>query len=198
MQNQVGGLSVILGQIEKESEAVIAEIESKAKEESDKIISTAKAEAEKITADAKVAADKAYGAALERDKNAMEHNLTQNLLREKQKLLDGVISGAVEELGGSRDKRYFDFLKSLLGRYAGENSGKILMSEKDIKEMPADFKEYLKESCPNLRPEASSKVDAGFIAVYDDIDIEENCTLSELAESAMDGIKEKVQSVMFK
>lgn len=198
MQNQVGGLSVILGQIEKESKTVIAEIESKAKKESDKIISMAKAEADKITAEAKAAADKAYAAALERDKSAMEHNLSQQLLYEKQKLLDGVIKDAVDDLSGGRDKRYYDFLKSLLGKYAGGASGRILMSEKDIKEMPADFKEYLEKNCPNLRPEVSEKVESGFIAAYDDIDIEENCTLSELADSAMDGIKEKVQRVMFK
>ena len=196
MQNQVGGLSVILDQIEKESKAVIAETESKAKQETDKILTAAKSEADKITAEAKAAADKAYGDALERDKNAMEHSLTQSLLAEKQRLLDGVISESVKSIGGIDG--YYDFLKDLARRYLGDGAGRLLMSENDIKNMPDDFKEFVKSEFPKLEAEASGRVESGFIAVYDDIDIEENCTLAELADANMDSIKEKVQNILFK
>lgn len=198
MQNQASGLSVILNQIEAESKAVISEIESKAKAEAEKIISVAKAEADKITAEAKAEAEKAYESALQRDKNAMEHDLTQSLLAEKQKLLDGVIAGAIEEIRNIKDEEYFEFLKTLMKKYAGSGSGRILMSKTDIDRIPKAFEEFLSKDYPGLKTEASDKVESGFIVAYDDIDIEENCTFGELAESGMDNIKEKVQRVMFK
>ena len=198
MQNQTSGLSVILKQIEAESKAVISEIESKAKAEADKIISEAKAEADNITAEAKTAAEKAYESVLRREKNAMEHDLTQSLLAEKQKLLDGVILGAVEEIRNIGDKEYFEFLKALMKKYAESGSGRVLMSKSDIDRIPKDFEEFLSKEYPGFKAEPSDKVKSGFIVAYNDIDIEENCTFDELAESSMDSIKEKVQRVMFK
>ncbi len=197
MQNQVGGLDVIIGQIEKESKAVIAGIESTSESETSKIISEAKDEADRIVAEAKAVADKIYSETIERDKSAMDHDLSRNLLSEKQKLLDNIIDDVIAGINDSHDEKYFDFLKALLKKYAGDGAGELLLSERDVKGMPHSFKKFLAADYPNLRIKFGENVDSGFIITYDDVDVEENCTLSELTESAMDVIKEKAQNEIF-
>ena len=198
MQNQVGGLDVILNQIDAEAREAVSKIEGKAKLESDKLIAVAQAEADKITSAARSDAEKTYKSALEREKNAIEHERSQTLLAEKQRMLDSVISDSVEEIKNLGDKEYFEFLSSLVKKYVKKDPGRILLSVKDMDRMTDEFSGLLKSSYPQLKTEASDIVQSGFIAAYDGIDIEENCTIDELVEAETDNIKEKVFECLFK
>lgn len=198
MQNQVGGLGVILNQIDAEAREAASKIESKAKLESDKLIAAAQAEADKITEAAKSDAEKAYKSALEREKNAIEHERSQRLLAEKQRMLDSVISESVEAIKNLSSEEYFEFLSALVKKYVKNSPGRILMSDKDMDRMTDEFSALLKSDYPRLKAEASDMVRSGFIAAYDGIDIEENCTIDELVEAETDNIKEKVFECLFK
>ncbi len=198
MQNQVGGLDVILNQIDAEAREAVSKIEGKAKLESDKLIAVAQAEADKITSAARSDAEKTYKSALEREKNAIEHERSQRLLAEKQRMLDSMISDSVEEIKNLGDKEYFEFLSALVKKYVKKDPGRILLSVKDMDRMTDEFSGLLKSSYPQLKTEASDIVQSGFIAAYDGIDIEENCTIDELVEAETDNIKEKVFECLFK
>lgn len=198
MEKQTGGLSVILSQIDKEAQEAAAAVKAKAKAEADEIIADANKEAARIIDNAEVSAEKAYKSACRREENSIQHRMAQELLSEKQRLINNLIAESADKLKNIDKEQYFEFLIALTKKYVRNIPGTMLLSENDIHRMSKSFSDYIKRELPNLKTEASKRIDSGFIVKYDDIDIEENCTLDALVEENIDNIKEKVLKSLFR
>ncbi len=198
MEKQTGGLNLILSQIDKEAQEAVAAVKAKAEAEAEEIISDANKKAAQIIDNAEVSAEKAYESACRREENSIRHRMAQELLSEKQRLINNLVDESADKLKNIDKERYFDFLIALTKKYVRNVPGTMLLSENDIHRMPKSFSDYIKTELPNLKTEVSERIDSGFIVKYDDIDIEENCTIDALVEENIDNIKEEVLKSLFR
>lgn len=190
------GLSNILTQIENETSEKVNEVIGAAKKQAEDI--TAKAR-EKAEAEAKTIEAEAEAKAkdiLSRNDSANELKIKRAILTKKQELINDTIDKAMESIVNLSDDKYFDIIIRLVKKYAhSENSGEILMSERDKKRMPKDFEDKLKESCKVKLSDRTVKADGGFILSYGDI--EENCTFKAVFDSKREELLTLTNSLLF-
>ena len=187
----IAGLSSIIGQINREAVEAAEKITAKAKEDAKQIIKKATESANDKIEAAKQKADIVFKTEFEREETSAEHGMSQTILEEKQKLLDK----SVAKLKSLDVKEYFNFLQTLISKYAQNKNGELMLSENDIKRMPDTFNSFVSENYPELKIVKSKKIDAGFVIKYGDI--EENCTIDALIEENIDSIKEKAYMKLF-
>ena len=187
----IAGLSSIIGQINREAVEAAEKITAKAKEDAKQIIKKATESANDKIEAAKQKADIVFKTEFEREETSAEHGMSQTILEEKQKLLDK----SAEKLKSLDVKEYFNFLQTLISKYAQNKNGELMLSENDIKRMPDTFNSFVSENYPELKIVKSKKIDAGFVIKYGDI--EENCTIDALIEENIDSIKEKAYMKLF-
>ena len=191
----ISGLSSIIGQINREAVEAAEKITAKAKEDAKQIIKKATESANDKIEAAKQKADIVFKTEFEREETSAEHGMSQTILEEKQKLLDKSVANAAEKLKSLDVKEYFNFLQTLISKYAQNKNGELMLSENDIKRMPDTFNSFVSENYPELKIVKSKKIDAGFVIKYGDI--EENCTIDALIEENIDSIKEKAYMKLF-
>ncbi|MGN0183160.1 MAG: V-type ATP synthase subunit E [Candidatus Ornithomonoglobus sp.] len=186
----------------------------------DKIINEialdADAEAERITADAKARAEKLISRARERETEilqeaqetaAEESRKTEMraeaagkaeekraVLREKQSIIDEVLSAAAATIKDDNPDKYFGFMLRLLDKYAEERPGEIILSERAKTWITPEFSRALTEKGLKIS-EKTGDFSGGFILVYGEI--EENCTLEALIASEHDRLHDIISKFLF-
>lgn len=191
----VAGLSSIIGQINRESVETAEKITAKAKEDAKQIIKKATESANDKIEAAKHKADIVFKTEFEREETSAEHGMSQTILEAKQKLLDKSVASAAEKLKSLDVKEYFNFLQTLITKYAQNKKGELLLSNNDIERMPDVFKNFIAKNYSELNILESENIDGGFVIKYGDI--EENCTINALIEENIDSIKEKAYTKLF-
>ena len=191
----MNGLDKIIEEIARDAQASAAEITDNARAAAKRIIERAQEEAGAVEAEAKDRAELEYKRIITRAQSAGELTRKSALLREKQRIIDGILNDVHIKLVGLDDKIYFDFMTRLLNKYASEEKGEIILSDKDKSRVTNDFIAAAEEKGLKISDKTRG-IDGGFILSYGDI--EENCSIEALMESEKDRLHDKVNAFLFK
>ena len=196
----MSGLDKMKARILEEAQSTAQEIIDKAKADADAAVQAAResaeAEAAKIMERAKRnAAD--YGVRVD---SSMDMQRKQAILAAKQEVISGVLKAAYDAVMNLDDEKYFEMLEKLLEKNVLPEAGEIRFSAKDLRRMPADFPDKIKNIAASKggsltvfdKPE---KMDGGFLLVYGGI--EENCTISAVFASKREALSDQVNRLLF-
>lgn len=188
------GLENILKMIESETESRVNEILSKARTEAEEIIARAKADADGIAKSFEEKSDSKAKEIIDRGRAADEIETKRAVLRKKQELIKKALDNAKAEIKESSAENYFEFLGSILERAVLKDSGRLVLSEKDFKEITPGFQKLLDEK--NLKAEKGELLERnGFVIVYGSIEI--NCTVDAVFDARADEISDSLNTFLF-
>lgn len=193
------GLDNILNQIRSDAQQEADQILAKAKETADGILDKAKEDADRdgktILADGEAQAQdiraRAESSAQLERRNAM--------LSFKQEVIRAAADKAIAQLEAAPDEEYFSMLLALAGRYAAPGKAEMLLNEKDLARLPADFAAALKQAAPQaeitVSKEPATGLDSGFLLRYEGIDV--NCGIRALLEDAQGEVRDSLSRILF-
>ena len=190
----MNGLDKIIEEIANDAGIEAERITDEAKAAAKRVTDRAREEASAIEADAKEKAELEYKRVITRAQSTGEITKKSALLREKQRIIDGILKDAYIKLVGLGDAEYFEFMTKLLDKYASKSGGAVILSEKDRKRVPDSFIEAVKSKGLTVS-NRTREMDGGFILSYGDV--EENCSIEALTESEKDRLHDAVNSFLF-
>ena len=169
----------------------------------DEILAAANAQAEAVRAEAAETATKSAEAAIAeaQERGAFGISTADSrtaqtekriLLQMKNEVIRQVIASALDRLKALPETEYFDVLARLAAEYAQPRQGEMLLSQKDLDRLPADFAGKLRNI--RIAPRCAAISD-GFILVYGDV--EQNCTFDALIAAHLDDIKDALHAHIF-
>ena len=191
----MNGLDKIIEEIAREAEITAAKTIDEAKSAAKRVIDRAKDEARAIETDARDRAELEYKRIITRAQSAGELTCKNALLREKQRIIDSILNDAHIKLVGLDDKNYFDFMTQMLNKYASDETGEIILSDKDKSRVTDDFIAAAEERRLKISDKTRG-IDGGFILSYGDI--EENCSIEAIMEAEKDRLHDKVNEFLFR
>lgn len=195
------GLDKILKQIEEEAAANAAKEIASANEKVSEILASAKEEADKKSAAIAEQSRIDIKSALSRGESAANLCEKKMILKAKQEIISDVIAESKRTLLQLPENEYFSVVIKMIEKYALDKDGQILFNSSDIKRMPENFIDSIKDALKNKKNanltigENSGNLDGGFILTYGDIEI--NCSLESLFLSARERLQDKVCEVLF-
>lgn len=190
----MNGLDKIIEEIANDAGAEAKRITNEAKTAAKRVTDRAREEAKAFEAEAKEKAELEYKRVITRAQSTGEITKKSALLREKQKIIDGILKDAYIKIVGLGDTEYFEFMTKLLGKYASKRGGEVILSAKDRQRAPESFIEAAKNKGLTIS-DKTRKMDGGFILSYGDV--EENCSIEALTESENDRLHDAVNGFLF-
>ena len=191
----LNGLDKIIEEIAQDAKAAAEQTIGEARIAANRVIERAEEAARDTQAQAKDRAELEYKRIITRAQSAGELTRKNALLREKQRIIDGILNDAHIKLVGLDDKNYFDFMTQLLNKYASDENGEIILSDKDKSRVTKEFAAAAEEKGLKISDKTRG-IDGGFILSSGDI--EENCSIEALMESEKDRLHDAVNSFLFK
>lgn len=188
------GLENIIKQIENESKLRIDEITKKAEADAADIIRNAENEAKGISEDFEKMIKEKTAEIIERGEAADALEFRRSVLFKKQEIIERVLKNAKQELINQEPDGYFEFLEKLLEMYAQNDSGYIVMSEKDKNNITKDFKKALKGHGLEISKDSIGDV-GGFVLVYGSIEV--NCTFEAIFDAYNEELSDMLNSFLF-
>lgn len=137
------GLEEMKAAIEEESRLECAEIGRRAQEQAATIREEAQAAAAARYQEMVLDARRECAGELQRAKTEGEMEVKRLLLRTKTELIDETIAMALRRLRELPDGDYFNVLQTLALSYARKGEGELLLSQRDLQRLPADFADTL-------------------------------------------------------
>ncbi len=197
----MGGLEEIIRQIKIDAESEAKEILDKANDTCDSIRKEAIDEIEKIEKAGTKKADSEAKLALEKIISAAQMESKQEILKTKQAIISDIIEKAYDRISSLPDKEYFDALLNIVEKYAQPSNGRILLNQKDLDRIPADFEEQANKIAGDKKGslaigEDAADIENGLILDYGDI--EENCTFRALFNNKKDVLQDQINALLFK
>ena len=190
----LNGLDKIIEEIASDANAEAMRITDEAKTMAKRVTDRSREEADAAMTEAAEKAELEYKRVIARAQSAGEITKKSALLREKQRIIDGILKDAYVRLVGLDDTDYFAFLTKLLNKYALRSGGEIILSKKDKARVTAEFKAAAEEKGLKIS-DKTRKMDGGFVLSYGDV--EENCSIEALTESEKDRLHDTVNSFLF-
>ena len=190
----MGGLDKIINGIELEAKNEAKRIIDEAKGKAERITAKADSEAAELIKNAEEAAESEYSRMIALAESAAEVEASRAVLREKQRIINEVMTATKTEIINAPDSEYFCFLEKLLDKYAKNETGEIILSAKDKKRVTEHFKAVL-EKKGLVISDTDGADEGGFIIAYGEID--ENCTIAALTESESDMLHDAVSNTLF-
>lgn len=185
----------ILFGITDEAKTKAAEITAEAEEKARTLIDEAKAEAEKEADSIKAEAEKKARLIRQTGESSAALVKRDAALKCKRELIDKALSFVTDTVNGFDDKKYFDFLLTIINREKLSENGLIMLCENDLKRDTADFKESVKKMNLTLSKDPAD-INGGFILKYGDILI--NGEISALVHEKRDELIDAVNKELFK
>ena len=197
----MGGLEEIIRQIKIDAESEAKEILDKANDTCDSIRKEAIDEIEKIEKAGTKKADSEAKLALEKIISAALMESKQEILKTKQAIISDIIEKAYDRISSLPDKEYFDALLKIVEKYAQPSDGRILLNQKDLDRIPADFEGQANKIAGDKKGslaigEDAADIENGLILDYGDI--EENCTFRALFNNKKDVLQDQINALLFK
>ncbi len=192
------------------AEEILARILDNARQAGEKLLAEAKKKADQILADAAVQADEtrrktadAYAvkaeAALHAARSAAELETRNRLLKERRSILDETLEKTVLHLQALPDAAYFEALLPLAAHSAQPGDGVLLLNDKDLRRLPADFERRLNEALEQGKrltvSQQTAAIDGGFLLQYQDIEM--NCSFSALLDARREELEDLVNRILF-
>ena len=190
----MNGLDRILAEIAQDAKTAAEQKRSDANAAAQRTISRAREEAQTVEADAAQRAELEYKRIISRAHSTGEIAKKGVLLREKQKIIDGILKDAHVKLAGLGDEEYFAFMVRLLNKYASGEKGEVLLSKRDRARVTAEFTAAAEQKGLTISGETRD-IDGGFVLSYGSI--EENCSIEALMESERDRLHDVVKGFLF-
>ena len=190
----MNGLDRILAEIARDAKTAADEKRTEAKAAAQRVVERARDEAKAVEAEAAERAELEYRRIVNRAHSTGEIAKKGVLLREKQRIIEGILTDAHVKLAGLSDQDYFAFMVRLLEKYATEGGGEILLSRRDKDRVTAEFKAAAEQKGLRISEETRD-IDGGFVLSYGSI--EENCSIGALMESERDRLHDVVKGFLF-
>ena len=190
----MNGLEQILEGILSDAKAAAQQTLTEAQEYADKVRQQAEAAAAEQKASAAVQAETAYHRVLSRQESADAVLARRILLQKKQQLIMKTLDCAYQNILTMPDADYFNFLETLLHAYAGDKTGEVQLSAKDLARVTSSFRKAIKKHHLTLS-EKSADIDCGFLLVYGEIT--ENCSMQALFRAERDRLQDVIRAVLF-
>ena len=193
------GLEKILSQIEKESDDRCQELQDNAEKKAKEIIADAEGQAQELLNERKAQADKKAQTVDRSAQSSKELEKSRILLAARLESIDEVLEKALEVIKALPKREYFDILKELIVKNAGNGEGTLRLSKADSARLPANFVEGVNNA---LKKGSSVKlgdcadIDSGFVLTYGEVDI--NCSFDAIAASKREELRDALNSLLFK
>lgn len=191
------GLEKIVNRIQLDSQNAIDGIKAKSASQCNSLIDKAESEAQAILSKSKAEAEQKYEDIINRAHSVSSLEERKIMLLTKQEIIKTMISNARKSILSLSDKKYFEIIYKLVGKYSKNSTGVISFNKTDLSRLPADFTKKvnaLSEGEISLNPE-SAKIDGGFILTYGGVDV--NCSISTLINDNIESISDSVAHLLF-
>lgn len=193
------GLEKIIDDIQKESNQTVNEILAKAKEEARQIRQDAEKKSKQDCEQMEKEAARQNADLLSRSEFAASLRQKQRVLAARQEMIADIMKKALTEAENLPDDQYFQTILRMTAKAAHQESGEIVLNEKDRRRLPADFLDELQKKLPQGAKlsvaEQTAEIRSGFILKYGDI--EENCSFDAVLAARHDELQDKVRAVLF-
>lgn len=185
----------ILNRIKSDCDESIRKIEAEAQESCENILNEAKIQADKISAEIQENAKDKIAQIHASSKSRAELEIRNLLLQKRRSEIDKTVDKVLDYLINLDSKKYFDVIYALASKLKGKQ-GEILLNGKDIKRLPNDFEQKLKNAGINATV-SKTPVDifGGFILRCGDI--EENMDFTAIIAANRDRIDDLINRELF-
>lgn len=119
------------------------------------------------------------------------------ILQTKSDIIASIIEEAHKRILSLNDKEYFEVLLSMIKLFARDEDGQLLLNQKDLNRMPADFEAKAAKAVGKKLTVSQDccKIDGGFILSYGGI--EENCSFDTIFKVKNEQLRDKISSIVF-
>ena len=190
----MNGLDRILEEIARDAQSAAEQKRAEAEASAARTLERAREDAKAVEAEAAQRAELEYKRIVSRAHSTGEISKKSVLLREKQRIIDGVIHDAHVRIVGLDDAAYFALMGRLLDKYASGEAGMVLLSPRDRARVPAEFVAAAEAKGLKISDETRN-MDGGFVLSYGSV--EENCSIDALMESERDRLHDAVKGFLF-
>lgn len=190
----MSGLSNILNELKKDSDALIKDILSKAETEAEQIISEAKKTGTEKADEIIKNSEKKAEQIITRAQSSANLSVKKEILKKKCEIIDEIMKEASEKLSSLEKEEYFEILKNILLKNL-KSGGEVILSKEDKASLPKDFLKIVEDNNAKISAKELSSDEKGLIIDYKNI--EENWTFSTLFESKSEELKDKILMLLF-
>lgn len=187
--------NTILNRIKSDCDENIRKIETEAQKSCEKILNEAKIQADKISAEIQENAKDKIAQIHASSKSRAELEIRNLLLQKRRSEIDKTVDKVLDCLINLDDKKYFDVIYALASKLKGKQ-GEILLNDKDIKRLPDDFEQQLKNAGVNATvSKTPANICGGFILRCGDI--EENMDFTAIIAANRDRTDDLINRELF-
>ena len=189
----MSGVEKITARLNEETEAQCREILFAAKKKAAEIVALAQSQGNETIRAAEADAKKQGEQILASAASQSAANARKAMLAAKVDLINDVLSKAKQSLHDLSDEAYFNALAGLARKNRQQGVGEMLLCERDLKRMPADFIDKLGYGV-KVSP-VPADIEDGFILKYGEIEL--NCTFGALFGAFSQELQTKAASLLF-
>ncbi|MBQ7687929.1 MAG: V-type ATP synthase subunit E [Clostridia bacterium] len=189
----MSGLEKIIARLQEECLAQCDEIRLSAAEKAAGILARAEADGNETVKKYEADAKKKTEQILSRARSAAAMESRTDLLREKTALTDGVLAEAKRTVKEAPAQEYFSMLSALIEKNVQPGPGVLFFGRDDLARLPQDFASGLPAGV--TLSDIPADIPDGFLLKYGDVEI--NCALDALFNSARDELKRRAAETLF-
>ncbi len=191
------GLDRLTQKITDDAKAQAEKIIAEAQKQADTSVAEAVAAAERKYAEATAEADKKAEITLSGYESGANSAGRKKLLSAKHELIKNSFDKAMNILENLSDADYFEVIYKIIKKFKTDKKSELLMCDKDLKRLPADFGETLnKISNGNITlSDEPAAIKNGFILRCGMV--EENCSFNSLIGTDSEKLQDKVAEILF-
>ncbi len=191
----MSGLEKIIEHITLQANENASLVIDNAQEEANKVIKTAEKEANKKEEEILQNSELECNDIIARGKSACQLYKKREMLEAKQLIISDMLVKAKNSLISLESDKYFEILNSMIKKHSTKEKGLISFNQKDNKRVSKEFLKDLEKNYNLTLSESDANIEAGFILIYGDIEI--NCSILSLFESEMEQLQDTVNKLLF-
>lgn len=189
------GGNVILSRIKEDCDNSVRAIEKESKKKREGILSRAQTRAEKETAEINAQTKVKLERIKASSQSRSELEIRNAVLRQRRQEIDKTVDALLDYLLTLGDSEYFEAIYRLAAQLSGK-SGEVMLNQKDLNRLPADFESRLLKA--GLNAKASGKpvdICGGF--VLKNGNIEENMDFAAIITANRDKLEDLINQELF-
>ena len=193
------GLTNIITKIAEQNEVQCEAVINSAKQKAQKIVDEAKKSAEEYLKKQQEFLEIKSASEKSKAVSSAEFEYKRVLLSKKCEIIDECMTKALESMCNAPDETYFEYVKTLVSKYALTGEGTVSFSQKDLDRLPEGFEKELSDAAGDGKTLVISKEavssQGGFVISYPEMRVD--CTFASLMEENADNIKDAINKILF-
>lgn len=189
----MGGLNIIIDDIQKDALALQGEILHEANQEATQLREEEMKKIEEFKIAWREETEKEIESMLHRGQSTALLQKRKMILEAKGSIIQELIDGALEELCQMDDKDYNPFILSMVKKNALPKPGVIIFSNQDVKRITDSLRQELNQYQLTLSEE-TREIKGGCILLYEDIEV--NCSFEACVEAFRESLQDKVHALL--